>query len=98
MYPAEYRDLHVHVIRHSIFLRLYESGSGSLGTSTWQVLPHQFVGRTAAGIKDVVAEGCVSCSLVKGGIDIKPEGMELCSEATPGRGEFSASIWRDVLQ
>jgi len=44
------------------------------------VLPHQFVGRTAAGIKDVVAEGCVSCSLVKGGIDIKPEGMELCSE------------------
>ena len=50
-----------------------------------QVLPHQFVGRTAAGIKDVVAEGCVSCSLVKGGIDIKPEGMELCSEATPRR-------------
>ena len=92
MYSADYRNLHVHVIGRSIFLRLYESGSGSFRTSTLQVLPHQFVGRTAAGIKDVVAEGCVSCSLVKGGIDIKPEGMELCSEATPGRGKFCTSI------
>ena len=61
--------------------------------STLQVLPHQFVGRTAAGIKDVVGEGCVSCSLVKGGIDIKPEGMELCSEATPASEFGSRSSW-----
>jgi glycerol-3-phosphate dehydrogenase (NAD+) len=44
------------------------------------VLPHQFVPRTAATVKDVVAPNAVSVSLVKGGLDINPDGMVLCSE------------------
>jgi len=56
------------------------------------VLPHQFVGRTAEGIKEVIAPGAVSVSLVKGGIDIKPNGMELCSEVITKNLKHPAAV------
>jgi len=44
------------------------------------VLPHQFIPKTAEGVKDVVEKDAVSISLVKGGVDIKADGLKLCSE------------------
>jgi len=44
------------------------------------VLPHQFIPKTAMGVKDVVEKDAVSISLVKGGVDIKADGLKLCSE------------------
>merc|ERR1719359_771590 len=44
------------------------------------VLPHQFIPKTAEGVKDVVHPDAVSISLVKGGVDIKEDGLKLCSE------------------
>jgi glycerol-3-phosphate dehydrogenase (NAD+) len=44
------------------------------------VLPHQFIPKSAMGVKDVVEKDAVSISLVKGGVDIKADGLKLCSE------------------
>merc|ERR1719231_2114577 len=44
------------------------------------VLPHQFIPKSAMGVKDVVEKDAVSISLVKGGVDIKEDGLKLCSE------------------
>jgi glycerol-3-phosphate dehydrogenase (NAD+) len=45
------------------------------------VLPHQFIPKTAMGVVDVVEKDAVSISLVKGGVDIKADGLKLCSES-----------------
>merc|ERR1719161_1925852 len=45
------------------------------------VLPHQFIPKTADAVKDVLEPNCMSISMVKGGVDIAPDGLELCSEA-----------------
>jgi glycerol-3-phosphate dehydrogenase (NAD+) len=44
------------------------------------VLPHQFIPKTAQGVQDVVEKDAVSISLVKGGVDLLPDGLKLCSE------------------
>jgi len=44
------------------------------------VLPHQFIARTAKTVKEVLDPTSVSISMVKGGIDIDPKGLKLCSE------------------
>jgi len=44
------------------------------------VLPHQFIPKTAMGVKDIVEKDAVSISLVKGGVDINADGLKLCSE------------------
>jgi glycerol-3-phosphate dehydrogenase (NAD+) len=44
------------------------------------VLPHQFIPKTAMGVKDIVEKDAVSISLVKGGVDITEDGLKLCSE------------------
>merc|ERR1719161_2149404 len=45
------------------------------------VLPHQFIPKTADAVKDVLEPNCMSISMVKGGVDIAPDGLELCSES-----------------
>jgi len=44
------------------------------------VVPHQFVPRTVAGMIDVVKETAVSVSLIKGGLDLKDNKLNLCSD------------------
>ena len=39
------------------------------------VLPHQFIPKTAMGVKDIVEKDAVSISLVKGGVDINADGL-----------------------
>ena len=45
-----------------------------------QVLPHQFIPRTANSVKDVIHPNAISVSMVKGGVDIAKDGLKLCSE------------------
>jgi glycerol-3-phosphate dehydrogenase (NAD+) len=44
------------------------------------VLPHQFIARTAKTVKEVIGPASISISMVKGGIDVDPKGLKLCSE------------------
>lgn len=44
------------------------------------VVPHQFVQRTVAGMVDVVKETAISVSLIKGGLDLKDNKLNLCSD------------------
>jgi len=44
------------------------------------VLPHQFIPKTAQGVKDCIHPDAVSISMVKGGVDIAEDGLKLCSE------------------
>merc|ERR1719487_2650181 len=44
------------------------------------VLPHQFIPRSANAVKDVIHPNAISCSMVKGGVDIAKDGLKLCSE------------------
>jgi glycerol-3-phosphate dehydrogenase (NAD+) len=44
------------------------------------VLPHQFIARTAMTVKEVLDPTSISISMVKGGIDVDPKGIKLCSE------------------
>jgi glycerol-3-phosphate dehydrogenase (NAD+) len=44
------------------------------------VLPHQFIPRSAETVKEVLGPDSISISMVKGGIDVEPEGLKLCSE------------------
>jgi glycerol-3-phosphate dehydrogenase (NAD+) len=44
------------------------------------VLPHQFIARTAKTVKEVLDPKSISISMVKGGIDVDPKGVKLCSE------------------
>jgi glycerol-3-phosphate dehydrogenase (NAD+) len=48
------------------------------------VLPHQFIPRTAASVKDVIHPKAISISMVKGGVDITRDGLKLCSETIAG--------------
>lgn len=57
---------------------LKEAASGAQ-VFVW-VLPHQFIARTAKTVKEVLDPASVSISMVKGGIDIDPKGLKLCSE------------------
>jgi glycerol-3-phosphate dehydrogenase (NAD+) len=57
---------------------LKEAASGA-HVFVW-VLPHQFIARTAKTVKEVLGLASVSISMVKGGIDIDPKGLKLCSE------------------
>merc|ERR1712078_314988 len=57
---------------------LKEAVSGA-NVLVW-VLPHQFIPKTADAVKDVLEPDCMSISMVKGGVDIAPDGLELCSE------------------
>merc|ERR1719506_3157988 len=45
------------------------------------VLPHQFIPKTAEAVKDILEPDCMSISMVKGGVDIAEDGLELCSES-----------------
>jgi glycerol-3-phosphate dehydrogenase (NAD+) len=44
------------------------------------VLPHQFIARSAKTVKEVLDPDSISISMVKGGIDVDPKGVKLCSE------------------
>jgi glycerol-3-phosphate dehydrogenase (NAD+) len=58
---------------------LKEAVSGA-SVLVW-VLPHQFIPKTAEAVKDILEPDCMSISMVKGGVDIAPDGLELCSES-----------------
>jgi glycerol-3-phosphate dehydrogenase (NAD+) len=45
------------------------------------VLPHQFIPKTANAVKDILEKDAMSISMVKGGVDIAEDGLELCSES-----------------
>jgi glycerol-3-phosphate dehydrogenase (NAD+) len=45
------------------------------------VLPHQFIPNTAKAVKDILDPDCMSISMVKGGVDIAEDGLQLCSES-----------------
>jgi glycerol-3-phosphate dehydrogenase (NAD+) len=61
---------------------LKEAVSGA-SVLVW-VLPHQFIPRTAETVKDILEPDCMSISMVKGGVDIAEDGLELCSESLAG--------------
>jgi len=44
------------------------------------VLPHQFIADAAKTVKEVIDPASISISMVKGGIDVDPKGLKLCSE------------------
>jgi glycerol-3-phosphate dehydrogenase (NAD+) len=45
------------------------------------VLPHQFIPNTANAVKDILEPDAMSISMVKGGVDIAEDGLQLCSES-----------------
>merc|ERR1711937_604658 len=45
------------------------------------VLPHQFIPNTAKAVKDILDPDCMSISMVKGGVDIAEDRLQLCSES-----------------
>merc|ERR1719321_2358276 len=56
------------------------------------VLPHQFIPRSAASVKDVIHPNTISISMVKGGVDIATDGLKLCSETTSEIVGHSVSV------